>query len=181
MNCKRLDEEFPWTEGPPRSPGMHLSDVIKSLMDELFGDMYPDNDDPRLQFEKGYLWEETLTMAFGKKAAVRPTEVELDGIACSPDGIDFDDDGMFLEEYKCTMKGTKHQPKDNQYYMLQVKGYCHVLGCTRAIMRIFHLAGDWSPPSPDYRVWQFDFTKQELVENWIMLLNHAKTMEGYDG
>uniref|UniRef100_A0A6M3IJM5 YqaJ viral recombinase domain-containing protein n=1 Tax=viral metagenome TaxID=1070528 RepID=A0A6M3IJM5_9ZZZZ len=175
MKCRLIPEPFPWTVGPVRTPGLHLSEIIQGIVTDLTGQKRGDTDDPRLQFEKGFLWENLLSLAFAEQAAVRPGEVELDGIICSPDGVDFEPGGeMVLEEYKCTMMScSKNPPADVLKWMIQVKGYCYVLGTTRAKMRILYLAGSWNPPVPEYRVYEFEFTPDELRENWVMVKNYA--------
>ena len=69
-----------------------------------------------MQFEKGYLWEAALSAGFKEKAADRPDEVELDGIAMSPDGLARDEDEFptgAIEEYKCTLCSAANPPTDN--------------------------------------------------------------------
>ncbi len=73
---------------------MHLSDVIHDMDVTLLKTQETDIDERTLfQFEKGYLWEVALSRAFAEKAAVRPGEIELDGIIMSPDGVIILDSG----------------------------------------------------------------------------------------
>ncbi len=130
------------------------------------------SDETRMQFEKGWLWEEALSRAFGNKAAVRIGEVELDGIVGSPDGIQTDGDELIIEEYKCTAVRSDKSPVDMWRWMMQVKGYCKMVGATRCVFRILHMEF-----VPMYKVWELEFTQSELDENWEAVLNQAKVMQ----
>jgi len=160
---------------------MHLSDAIHSLGEALFHSQAHSatvDDETRMQWEKGYLWEEALSLAFGEKAAIRPGEVELDGIIGSPDGINFDEDGvMYAEEYKCTAFSSNKPITDVWKWMMQAKGYCKMLGVDKCVFRVFHIRGDYTNMVPVYKVWELTFTQAELDENWGSILAQAKVME----
>ena len=131
-------------------------------------------DETRMQFEKGWLWEETLSMAFGKKIAVRPEPVYMDGIWGSPDGIQVEsEDVLIVEEYKCTAMRSDKSPADNWRWIAQVKGYCKMVGAIKAVFRVLHLEF-----VPVYKVWELVFSQRELDENWEALVNQAKVMKG---
>ena len=133
-----------------------------------------------MQFEKGWLWEVALSRAFGEKAAVRPGEVELDGIVGSPDGVvhtnippyNKSSARLIVEEYKCTAMSSRKSPADMWKWIMQVKGYCKMLGTTKCIFRVLHVR-DFVPV---YNPWELVFTQAELDENWEAILNQAKTM-----
>lgn len=124
-------------------------------------------EETRMQFEKGWLWETVLSMGFGEKAAKRPEPVCLDGIWGSPDGVT----GNAVEEYKCTAMNSNKSPADMWRWVAQVKGYCKMVGVTKAVFRILHLEF-----VPVYKVWETVFTQAEIDENWRAVLNQAKTM-----
>jgi len=130
--------------------------------------------DARMQWEKGYLWEVSLSKAFAEKVAIRIGELSLDGISMSPDGVSYDDDkGFVVEEYKCTAMSPDKSPAEVVRWMMQVKGYCKAVGTTKCVFRILHLAF-----VPVYKVWEITFTRQEIDENWEAITNHARTMKG---
>ena len=140
------------------------------------------SDDTRMQFEKGYLWEVALSRAFGEKAAHRIGEVKLDGIVGSPDGVMYVkkkrgkdhcyDVLVCVEEYKCTAYSADKPITDHWRWMMQVKGYCKMVGATKCIFRVLHLSF-----VPVYKAWELVFTQAELDENWESVLNQAKTMK----
>ncbi len=179
MQIKTLDQPFPYTPPIERSTGKHLSDIITDLGEEVFGLRGAGKDTPseetKLQWEKGFVWEEALSHGFGDRLANRPGEIECDGIACSPDGVGVDDDGeLVVEEYKCTAMSSSKTPDGIWRWRTQAAAYCYVMGCTRAVFRVFYLNGDYKGSGPQYRVFQLDWSQAEIDENWAMLTNHAR-------
>ena len=176
MRIREIQEEFPWTvtQSRERSPGLHLTGVIKA-MESILSEGGAISDDTRMQFEKGWLWEEALSQAFGQKAAVRVGEVWLDGIAGSPDGVVYGEDGKptAIEEYKCTAKSPNTTPADVWRWIMQVKGYCKMVGVRRCVFRVLHLSF-----VPVYHVWELTFSQRELDENWAAIVAQAETMKG---
>ena len=179
MQITKLDEEFPWTV-VPRTSGVHLTDIISDILLTLnLAKEYDSNSDPRLQYEKGYLWEVVLSRAFAEKVAHQIGEIELDGILCTPDGISWDDKGsVVVEENKCTARSSKRSPDENIAWMMQGKGYCKVTGATSCIFRIFHHTEIMWNPSGCYAPWKLEFSQTEIDENWFAIVNHAK-MRGW--
>jgi hypothetical protein len=179
MQIKTLNEEFPFTPPIWRSEGKHLSDIITDLGEEVFGLKGAGKDTPseetRLQWEKGFVWEEALSHGFGDRLADRPGEIVCDGVACSPDGVTVDEEGnVVVEEYKCTAMSSSKTPDAIWRWRTQAAAYCYVLGATRAIFRVFYLNGDYKGSGPQYRVFQLDWSQAEIDENWAMVWSHAK-------
>lgn len=173
-----FDDEY------PRPEGLHLSEVIKSLMESsglgYKGDGFTDME---LTAEIGLLWEDMLSRVMAAKYALRPPPLQVDGIWMSPDGIADDPLGvvpLVVEEYKCTWQSTKRSPIDHFYYMAQTKSYCYALDTTVCIMRIFHIMGDYRGSGPIYRTARIMFTRYELEQNWQMLLRHKERMNNDD-
>lgn len=175
-------------DGEVRSPGLHLSPLIKELDEAAHGEKrYPETDELTRQayFSVGFMWEQILSTVLSatalRKAAgqlVRPGEVTLDGIAMSPDAIDLTD--YVLEEYKATWLSCKHPIDGTKFWhwMVQIKAYCKALGTRTARLRVFYVAGDWRGSGPQVRGWTLEFTERELEENWAMITNHAR-LKGY--
>ena len=178
MQIKLLDQPFPFTPQIWRSTGVHLSDIITDLGREVFGTKGangPATEEMQLQWEKGFIWERALSIAFSDGNVERPGEIVCDGIACSPDGVGVDEDGeVVVEEYKCTAMSSSKTPDGIWRWRTQAAAYCYVMGCTRAIFRVFYLNGDYKGSGPLYRVFQMDWSQTEIDENWGMLTAHAK-------
>lgn len=178
MKIERINEEFPWTT-VPRSPGLHLTDIIDDVLQTLnMAVKYNEGTDPRLQYEKGYLWEVVLSQAFSENVAHRIGEIEMDGIICTPDSLSWDGKNPIVEEYKCTAKSSVSSPGDNVRWMMQAKGYCKVLESNSCIFRILYLCGNYRDiRSPQYFPYLIDFSQTEIDENWLSIVNHAKMRE----
>jgi hypothetical protein len=99
-------------------------------------------------------------------------EIERDGIMMTPDGVNFDDEGAYVEEYKLTWKSSSHDPIGVFKYRMQGLGYCKGLGLTRVLYRIMHLMGDYKGSGPLYRECRVRFTADEVLSNWEMLVNN---------
>lgn len=170
-------EEFPFHAAVPRTPGIHVSDLIRRVAVRTFGltDSAPDDavESARrfMEFEKGLLWEDALSLAFGSRLASRPGELELDGIMGTPDGVAVLAGILTVEEYKATTYSSSKTPADFWTWMAQCKAYCFMVGAPVAILRILHLRGDYrAAPWPAYRVWRIEYSDLELLDNWDMLL-----------
>lgn len=161
----------------PRSKGVHLSDIIRKVgVDSgLWAKQGQIDDQTYRRFEVGFMWEDLLSLIYANRAARRPPEIQLDGIFGSPDGLTVDGDGLLVvEEYKCTWGSMNKEPDENWYWLMQMKGYCHMVGATRSVLRVLYLNGDYRPPAPEYRAFQFDWSEQELAENWDIILRHKE-------
>jgi hypothetical protein len=90
----------------------------------------------------------------------------------SPDGFDYDH--WELWEYKATWKSCKNQPCENWYYMAQVKAYCYAMETDAARMAILYVMGDYKGGGPQYLGYKLKFTEYELIENWTMIVDHAR-------
>lgn len=164
-----------------RSPGVHMS--------ELFGDLYADLEPKRfkhttapnpLLLALGTAWENHLEFLIGKSGleVLRPGELMTDeGIAYSPDGIIMDD--FRLAEYKYSSMGTKDLPTEPSTslpqrfgkYLCQCMCYCYHLGTPKA--RLYFCSVN-RPYDPELRVFDIEFTAQELQDNWSAVLNNAR-------
>lgn len=163
---------------PPRSEGLHLSTVIKSLCVDLDPKRFAQSGDlPWKKFNTGFAFERVLEHAFQARRTgiFRPDEVVKDGIAMSPDGID--PDGWWLEEFKSTWMSDFDCPEHEKFrhWIWQIKAYALALDMNKARLRVLFINGDYRGGyEPSYKVWELHFTDEELQENWRMLLHHAK-------
>jgi len=183
MRLEIEDTKWPKTlfdDEESREGKVHLSYVTKSLMDRAgIGYKGAGFNDMELTAEIGLMWEDALSKIMGDRYATRPPHIEKDGIWMALDGIGPDPDGrvpLVVEEYKATWKSTKRPPTEDFRYMVQVKSYCHAVGTPVAIMRIFHLMGDYRGSGPIYRVARIEFDPYELERNWEMVLNEKERL-----
>ena len=163
---------------PPRPAGLHLSQIIKSLLLTIDPDRYgqPLHESKVLT---GLAFERVLEQGFGAVASdsFRPDPIQADGIWCSPDHLGMDP--VRVKEFKLTWySSSKSCPDDEVYWpwLVQIKGYCHAVGTLLGELWVFHVNGDYKPPRPPERplVLSLEFTDLELRENWDMLTGHAR-------
>lgn len=163
-----------------RSSGVHLSGVIKYVMTTA-GLLTPEeyNDEMPLR-----MW---LGMAFEAHAVQlwpgliwQPGECSRDGIIGSPDGITegFKPGCTCLEEFKLTWmsrlepghpKGSVPPPRRilaMKRWMLQIAGYCHMMGLTMARLHVCWVMGDYRASGPQYFTYLIQFTEEELERMW---------------
>lgn len=182
-----------------RSPGCHVSDIIKRVLVKLDPKRYgtaQKADDTENWQEAGFMWEEILSGAIVNRGIDqdsqgtrwRPGEVTLDHVAGSPDslecGVQGDDPAFVIGEYKATWKSCRDIDTptpgaglmDSKFvgYLIQMQAYCHMVGTTRARLYILFMNGDYERYVPQMRCYQIDFTPRELQEQWRSLLNTAK-------
>jgi|AP59_1055472.scaffolds.fasta_scaffold133050_1 hypothetical protein len=130
----------------------------------------------------GLSFEEMLEEGLRNRLASKPGElVSEEGIICTPDLVVFNGETR-VGEIKLTWMSSREVPRDvaNSFppkfdkYFTQIMAYCHVLETPHARLLAFFVNGDYKPPVPELLAWDIEFSRQELDENWSMLLNHAK-------
>ena len=175
----------------PRSPGLHLTDIVYPMMKDL-GEV-PDRPDLTTEDLEGYrsigfLWERILTDALMRKAEqdraadkgnwllMRPGEITFEDVFMTPDACIVDYDTMVLEEWKATYTSTKRPIENKKQWWIQIMSYLKGLGLNKATVRVLHLCGNWSPPIPRVKLYQAEFNQREIDENWIMVRNYGKKL-----
>ena len=174
-----IEESFPaQCSGLPRSPGLHLSTVIRVMEQALHGPRKPSGwmmDETR---EVGFIWEDLLSLVLAQRQVpepLRPEEIVVDGIAMSPDGIGLWEGHVVLEEYKCTWASINNRSPDTHWpWLVQSKSDCRAIHVNQVIFRILDLMGDYKGSGPLYRAYLLTYTDRDLEENWQMVLNHKQ-------
>lgn len=127
----------------------------------------------------GFLWERIFEQAFARSFThgdiVRPGEWKVDGITGSPDYIETT--RWRVVETKCTWKSVRKFNQLEKYFwvwLVQLKGYCRMVGTQEAILHAFFMNGDYKGSGPVIKSMEFTWTQQEITENWEMLKGHAR-------
>lgn len=172
-----------------RSPGLHLSPILDILEGAIIPEVKNRKSMPADTLELyrtlGFIWESALTnylndrLEFGDMFLSRPGEIELDGIAMTPDGclVDAGDGETILEEWKCTWRSPGSGVLSDKKFMRwfwQMKSYCYALGVTRANLRVLFVCGNYAPTIPFAEFISVEFSQMELEENWAMVISNAK-------
>lgn len=173
-----------------RAPGTHVSTIIKDLCltldplrftkegSEEFQDLELE---PRVWLGQAMDTHLSQVLTAYTQTAVRPGGIEVDGVWMSSDLLVLADDpssaDFVVEEFKLTWmssRGGVDQPKFI-HWLWQIKAYCWAWETVHARLRVYFVNGDYQYPlKPQYRVWDLEFTFEELQNNWRMLLGHAK-------
>jgi hypothetical protein len=184
MNLIKLNRPFPnaRTPEPERAKGIHVTDILHAVEMQLYPNKWQPEppDTTQLRFAAGFTWEELLTMAFGKRLAPRLPEQRCEGILLNPDGVWLTSGGNgLIAEYKLTWRSSRHIITDNWYWMAQAKSYCYCWGLNRVVFYVFYVNGDYKSRQPEWNGGELiEFTDEEIMLNWNMILNNKHLVEG---
>lgn len=174
---------------PTRSPGLHLSSIIRSIMQSLEPKKYADGPVNPLYTDPGFTFERVLETAWTSRMAgvFRPGEFERDGISCSPDYIDLSGLDPVLIESKMTEMSmitcecqkrtcslTHLTDAKFRKWLWQISAYLYVLDMTKARLHVLWMRGDYKAVRRAYGVWEVTFEPAELEATWALLVNHAR-------
>lgn len=186
----------------PRSPGIHVSGIIRELATELgllqievaeelelvrFSDIRVIEDPIAiLRINIGLAWEAHYIPML-PNVLDHPDEVKLDDVYMSPDGESVDviitefgrDIGLIIHEVKATYKSTKTvgnlDGAGSLMWMWQIKAYCKARRTRFARVHVLFMNGDYSwPMRPTLKCWDIEFSPEELDMNWQMLLQFMR-------
>ena len=150
----------------------HVSGLIQKAM------MQESNLDARVEgiMALGRIWEWLVRPDVERRVEsagfiyLKPFTMECDGVIGSLDGAAYDGPvPKAVIETKLRFSPPFKDIRDYRRYMLQVKAYCHMLGCLQARMPILHVGN--RPPMAEYWWYKLKFTEVEVEENWRMLIN----------
>lgn len=164
-----------------RSPGVHISTIIRYMKEQLERQGSWPSDELENSSQIGRVWETYLARALGEAAQdqyryVRPGELEMDGIVGSPDGLDCEDPAII--EFKATwVSSSRPIAERRRDYLWQIKSYCHMAGIPVARLYVLYVNGNYKPPMPQVKGYQYEFSTGELRENWNMILRNKEDME----
>jgi hypothetical protein len=144
----------------------------------------------------GLAWEDWASKHLHPDVTYHPGEVECDGIKQSVDGWSETEPDTYtrvwlepcpedwmsvkVNEFKSTHKSCKglDNPeigfRDQKFWMwiAQMMGYCHTFQTRWATLHVLFVRGDYKAFGPQYRVFEFEFTEEEIEDNWNMILAH---------
>jgi hypothetical protein len=195
----------------PRSPGVHVSSVIQDVARRM-GFLKRDDEEEldwtlaRYRMMHGediarvyptVFYRVMMGLAFeewlGPQLDINYHgigELELDGIAGTPDGISFDPDtgAGVLHELKLTWKSSRSDrdtPQDRLthefMWLAQTKAYCAQacamgLDVTEAHLHVYWVNGNYRGSGPEYRRYRLQFTPKEIEANWRLIRTASRTL-----
>lgn len=185
----------------PRSAGIHVSGLIRAIATET-GILKPEwaedlsltdvreITDPTavLRMSIGLAWEAYYVPHVGD-IMHQPGEMQVDGIYLTHDGeslsVIITPSGpkhiLRIDEIKATYKSTKTVGDLTTQWMWlsQIKAYCKARETVHARLHTLFLCGDYTYPiKPLLKVWQIEFTKEEIEMNWDLLRDYRDLRVG---
>lgn len=180
--------------GLVRSPGIHVSDVIRHIENTVTkkGKRPPTSELSRDEIRRmgnytsvGWAWEAvlrtSLTKVWYEDYIVPVGEIECDGLTGTPDGLNTEE--VCVEEFKATWRSSRRsRDLEGEFWswMVQIKAYCHMLALLEARLRVFFVNGNYRSSGPEIKVWALSFTREELKQNWKMLLVGAESLRKHN-
>jgi hypothetical protein len=171
-----------------RSPGCHISDVIRDLENTVTKPGERRKYDQLSLAEKtrmgnytsvGWAWESIIKRGLLDAGfcpidcAVTPGELVLDGLAGTPDWLILDP--YKVVEFKATWRSSARSlDADFWAWLVQIRAYCKMLQARQAELYVLYVNGDYRDSGPQYKGYELAFSELELEENWAMLTNHAR-------
>lgn len=196
---------------PPRTPGIHVSDVLRDLLVEI-GRYERDAVFNDVRGDLGFAWEDVLSAQLAGRMLspafedrLPMLEYDRDGVYGSPDGVlvatatiyPFERDvvssptvyagELFVEETKATWMSSTHSLDSPKLlpWVLQGQTYCCLVGCTLLRIRAFFVNGNYKfgaeGTGPVVREWWIRFTQRELDEWWAGFTRRAEKLRQQRG
>lgn len=196
MRAERIPSTIPFPSGPPRTPGIHASKVIRAMAaqygildkswvtdlslvevranEEAWWDSLDETS--RIRMAMGLAWEQWYLPRI-EGVVYQPGEMELDGIYMTPDGESLStiltQRGprlvLAVHEVKVTWKSvnTVGDLQDEWMWLMQNKSYCKAKGSLLSFLHILYPCGDYMKPiRPQNHVWRIEYEPQETGEAW---------------
>lgn len=179
---------FNLTPKSSRSPGVHVSDVIRDISNTVLKPGQREKYDTLSRDEQkrlgnyasgGWAWEQIIRKGLIDAGVlldqyVKPEEFTLNGIHGTPDWLDTIN--WVNVEFKATWRSS-NRPLEPDFWewICQFKAYCKMLACTATDLHVFFVNGDYRESGPQYKRYLLEFSKLEIEENWEMIRNHAKS------
>ena len=190
----------------PRSPGIHVSNIIRCLAGET-GILRPEwveelsladartITDPVsiLRINIGLAWEKHYIPML-PDVIDHPGEMQYEGIYLTHDGesvsvIITESKGqrweLLVHEVKATYKSSRNVAKDlggQWMWMSQIKAYCKAKATRYATLHTLFLCGDYSYPiRPQLKKWLIEFSQEEIDANWSLLMDYKAYRQQKEG
>jgi hypothetical protein len=201
MKLTNLQFSLGMVDDHERTPGVHISDVIREIalrtgeLDKKYGE---DDSLDVLRMSLGLAWEQYIAKQH-PGISFHPGEQTLEGLPMTPDGLSFFEGNPhcgviipptiripahtpILHEFKCTYKSsTKKELVEDWMWMSQGKCYCAGYDVRYVWWHVLYVNGNYKfgqPGSgPQYKIMCVEFNNQEIWENWQMIKNNKGLVE----
>lgn len=166
-----------------RSPGTHLSEIVKYIITVLFPEKYggggPINP---VRAQVGFLWEDMLSREFARQLGMKQIEVEQDGIFLTLDG--FNTAEWRTREAKTTKISAANPIRSSRFWHwhIQTMAGCRAMETTECELVALHINGSYELGGGRFgeevaKAWLMQYTPREIEENWRMVLRARDRMK----
>lgn len=178
-------------QGGPRSKGLHISELIRSLQNTVTHkgkrkpfDQLTSEEKRRMGGYTSMGWaferviEEALKEVWSGYFRVhdryeKPGELHLDGLTGTPDWMDMEDWSVI--EFKATWRSSRRKiEEDFVSWLWQIGAYCKMLSTRTAQLYVFFVNGDYRESGPQLKAFAIHFEKHEIEAYWKMLLQEGR-------
>lgn len=175
--------------GPPRTPGLHLSNILRAMA--IHTNIFKDTDDldilipnidplkvgksgPLMRCVMGYAWENWVAANILKKARFHPGEFFLDGVIMTPDCLEEDEHWLTLHEIKWTFKSSAPPFSKHELWLWQGACYMKAVAKTygakisecRLIYHPCYVKGNYQGINTEYSPVEVRLTEGEVDGVW---------------
>jgi hypothetical protein len=176
-----------------RSPGLHVSEVIRSIalktgkLDKKYGgdveelgeqERFPPGDASTLRVMMGLAWEKWLGSAY-PFIDFHAGELRRDGLIATPDGMSetvaLGVGYVALHEFKVTWKSSRRGIESAWMWLTQCKCYCKMMGVRICLLHVYWVNGDYTYQGPQFTVHHIVFDQWEIDACWEMVMQEART------
>lgn len=186
----------------PRSPGTHISAILRCMAGEMgilakeyledlsLADVGDEewwgrlDEHNKIRIAIGLSWEEWYLRTI-PGVTPHPGEMEYQGIYLTHDGeelsviitVEGENYALVVHEVKTTSKSTKTVGNLETQWMWvsQAKAYCKAAGSLIAIIHVLFIYGDYSwPRRPQLKRWRITFTQEEIDEKWEEIADYVR-------
>lgn len=203
MTSRLISVPLDLRTGPPRSPGTHLSGVLRVIATQI-GSLKSSGEDlddiidstalesvglngTLMRLAIGFAWEEYIFRRL-PNVIHQPGELALDDVYGTPDGLEFTEPGdIVLHEGKATFKSSKNGILGISLWMWQAMALLKMLQvkwkeqCRTVVFHPLFIKGDYSGIDPQYLPTEITFEQAEIESVWDMVKRNkhlAKPEEG---
>lgn len=176
----------------PRSPGLHHSSILKSycISQGYFKDTGPINS---VLAEVGLAYEETVanrllacqpveifSTHLSEFSTMRNLEIRIDGIFITLDLIHLNPYGPY--SIKRTDISSVNGPGSDKftYFEMQLMSECVAIHSLTGFLDVMFESGNYRGGDKYIRrIWQYEFTKEQLSSHWNVILTEAASRHGW--
>lgn len=175
-----------------RSPGTHVSDLLKSMAVRTgkLDDSEEEEDSLELRMMMGLAWEEWLAKQLTQQfpsILFRFGELVEDLIIGTP--YAYEPMNNVIHEFEMTWKTSARDIESQWVWLSRCRSYCYLArelareldypDCLEAWLHVLYVNGDYNGSGPQYKVYQCEFTRQEVGSLWSQLTREKeRVVEG---